>query len=147
MCLIFTVTARPSDRENIERVSRQAAPDGLRIEVEHMPRWPWAREQPLRAFISEERGCACSLLSDDADWNAEVWAMRREVLERLAVTIERLVDAAPDGLIVEALWIGDVPERTIAVTAAEFGELARTSRLGTHTRYEITGGARCRASS
>jgi hypothetical protein len=96
----------------------------------------------LRAFISDGSGCACSLLTDDADWDAEVWAMRPEVLDPLAVTIERLIDAAPEGLIVEALWIGDVPERTITVIAAELGELARTSRLGTHTRYEITRGAK-----
>lgn len=82
-------------------------------------------------------GCACSLLSDDADWNADSWAMRPEILDRLAETIRVLVEEGPARLTIEALWIGEAPQQTTETTAAELVTLARSSRLGTRTRYEV----------
>jgi hypothetical protein len=137
MCLILTVTAPASDREKFETVSRQPNADGLRVEVEHLSRWPWARERPVRAVVSEAGGCACSLLSDDADWNAEVWAFRDDVLDRLAATLQHLAASVKRGVTVEALWIGDNVKETRSVSAADLVELARKNRLGTRTRYEV----------
>jgi len=137
MCLIVTVTASASDRRKFEAASRQLGADGLRVDVEHLSRWPWAREQPVRAVISEAGGCACSLLSDDADWNAEVWAFRHDVLARLAATLQSLAGSVTDGATVEALWIGDNVKETRSVSTADLVELARTNRLGTRTRYEV----------
>lgn len=137
MCMILTVSAPAKDREKIEAVSRQLGADGLRVDVEHLSRWPWARERPVRAVISEAGGCACSLLSDDADWNAEVWAFRHDVLDTLAATLQSLAASVTDGVTVEALWIGDTVNETRSVSTADLVELARTNRLGTHTRYEV----------
>jgi hypothetical protein len=137
MCLIITVSAAASDRQKLETVSRQLTADCLRVEVEHLSRWPWARERPVRAVLSETGGCACSLLSDDADWNAEDWAFRDDVLDRLAGTLHRLVASVKDGVTVEALWIGDNVKETRSISAVDLVELARTNRLGTHTRYEV----------
>jgi len=107
--------------------------------MEHPLRWPWARETPARAVISEEGGCACSLLSDEADWNADAWAMRPEVLEQLARTLQILVEEGPPNLSVEALWVGEAPREIVQVTAAKLVTLARSSGLGTRTRYELSG--------
>ena len=79
MCLILTVAAPSGEREELEDAAGKAAAAGLRVEMEHSPRWPWARQSPARAVISEQGGCACSLLSHDADWNADAWAMRPEI--------------------------------------------------------------------
>jgi len=79
--------------------------------------------------ISEEGGCACSLLSDQADWHADAWPMRPEILESLARTLEILAETGPTNLSVEALWLGEVPLKTVRVTTAELAELARTSGL------------------
>ena len=49
-----------------------------------------------------------------------------------------IVDKGPRSLTVEALWIGETPRQTSRVTAAELIELARSSRLGTKTRYELS---------
>src|SRR5687767_133917 len=118
MCFMVTVTAQASDREKFEMVSRQLSADCLRIEVEHQSRWPWARKQPVRAVISEDGACACSLLSDGADWNAEVWAFRQDVLDRLAATLQCLAASAAGGVTVEALWIDDSVKETRSVSAA-----------------------------
>ena len=140
MCLILVASAPSAARERLEHAARKAAAAGLRVEIEHPPRWPWAREAPARVVLSENGGCACSLLSDQADWNADAWAMRPEVLEQLARTLQILVEEGPPNLAVEALWVGETPRETIAVTAAELVTLARLSGLGTRTRYELSRG-------
>jgi hypothetical protein len=91
----------------------------------------------VRGTISEEGGCGCSLLSDDADWNATFWAMRPEVLDQLAQTPPILVDEGPRHLTIEDLWIGDTPRETVKLTSAEFIRLVQASPLGTRTRYEL----------
>ena len=140
MCLILAVTAPAGEREELEDAARKAAVGGLRVEMEHPPRWPWARQTPARAVISEEGGCACSLLSDQADWNADTWAMRPEMLEQVARTLQILVEEGPPNLSVQALWVGETPGETVRVTTATLVTLARSSGLGTRTRYELSRG-------
>ena len=143
MCLMLIVAAEPSERERFNQAALRAAAAGLSVEVQHPLRWPWARKTPVRATISEKGGCACSLLSDAADWDADFWAMRREILDQLARTLQIMVDEGPPRLTVEALWIGETPRETSRVTAEELVALARSSRLGTKTRYElVTDGTR-----
>jgi hypothetical protein len=76
-------------------------------------------------------------LSDDADWNAETWSMRPDVLDRLARTLEALAAYGPRELIVEALWMTDAATSTVRVTPRELADLARSSKLGTRTRYVV----------
>jgi len=140
MCLILTVAAPAGERESLEDAARKAAAVGLRVEMEHPPRWPWARQTPARAVISEGGGCACSLLSDQADWDADTWAMRPEILEQLARTLQILGEDGPPNLSVQALWVGETPGETVRVTTATLVTLARSSRLGTRTRYELSRG-------
>lgn len=135
MCLMLTVIAHASDRDKFETVSRRTG--GLTLNVEHLPRWPWARDRPVRATISENGTCSCSLLSDDADWNAEVWRLRPEILERLASTLEQLVAEVTEGFRIEALWVGESPLQTVQVSADRLVELTRTNQFGTRTRYEV----------
>jgi hypothetical protein len=78
------------------------------------------------------RRIACSLLGDDADWDAETWAMRPETLERLARTLAILSTRRPKSLFVAALWVGNVARETVSVTPEELVQLARSSNLGTH---------------
>jgi hypothetical protein len=140
MCLMLTLVTPGGDRESLEVAARKAAAAGLRVDMEHPPRWPWARQTPARAVISEEGGCACSLLSDQADWNADTWAMRPEILEQLARTLQILVEEGPPNLSVHALWVGEPLGETVRVTTATLVTLARSSALGTRTRYELSRG-------
>lgn len=142
MCLILTVTAPAKFRDRFAEACRKAGAFGLDIRIEHPPRWPWARERPVRAFISEDGGCACSLLGDDADWKAEAWAMRPEIVGALAQTLEVLTgDVTCDDVSFEALWIGDAPEQNVRVTARQLAAFAQSSALGTRTKYEIVRGS------
>ena len=137
MCLIITVEVPSAARETLERAARAASTDKLRVNMDHMPRWPWAQRDVARASISEDGMCACSLLTDEADWNAESWAMRPEVLEPLARTLETLVSQGPARLAVQTLWAGDGPATERPVTAHDLAATAREGRLGTRIRYVI----------
>lgn len=137
MCLVLVATSAEINRAQLEAAAAEAASTGFRVVVDHPSRWPWRRATRVRATISEEGGCACSLLSDAADWNAETWAMRPEVLDRLANALEILCTRGPRELFVEALWTGDVVRETVQLTPKEISVLARSSKLGTHTKYAI----------
>jgi len=141
MCLVLTVRAPAAAHSALAAVA--ALPSGtLRVELApapaHAPRWPWARPRDTEATVSEGGGCACSLLAEDADWDAEAWAMRADVREPLAQTLEGLGAAVPGGVIIEALWVGERPEREQRVTPAELAALARAGTLGTRTRYVVS---------
>lgn len=138
MCLIVTMTAPAAERERFEAAcAGAAARSGLHVRVEHAPRWPWAREKPVRGFVSEDGTCACSLLRDDADADAGVWAMRSEVLEPLAEALGYVALHGPENLGVEALWAGETASQNVSVTPEELTARARCSALGTQTRYVV----------
>jgi hypothetical protein len=63
--------------------------------------------------------------------------MRPEVLEPLANTLEMLAARGPNGMFIEALWVGTAFRETVHVTPKEMGQLARSSQLSPHTRYGI----------
>jgi hypothetical protein len=132
---MLIVRSERSCREKFTHAVRQAAAADLRVD-ERDWRWPWARH--VEATISENGGCACGLLSDEADWNADFWAMRPEILEPLARTLQILIDQGPPHLTVAAAWLVTESRQTVNVTAAELVALARSSRLGTRTNYEVT---------
>jgi hypothetical protein len=56
--------------------------------------------------FGREPGCSCSLLADEADWNAPVWALEPTVLEGLATAVELLATRA-GGVRFQALWLGE----------------------------------------
>jgi hypothetical protein len=138
MCLVVTVRAPATGRAALAAAAAALPSDSLHVELapapDHAPRWPWARAREAEAVISEAGGCACSLLAEDADWNAESWAMRPEVREALARTLEKISSSVPDGTIVEALWVGDRSTHERVVTPTELARIARANALGTRTR-------------
>jgi hypothetical protein len=120
----------------MEAAASQAREHGLSIEVEtgFLPRHP---EGSVCAHVSDGGGCACSLLSDDADWGAEFWAMRPEILERLADTLRKLASKLSRPVYVEVLWEGEQPKSDLVVTPDELSVLARQSRLSRNSRYVV----------
>ncbi len=136
MCLTLTIRAPEGSREMLTAAVNALPPSALRdwltIRRPARLRLPWSRARPPQAGIS----CLCPLLSESACWDAATWAMNAPACESLAELLEPLARALP-GAEVEVLWIGDAPATEQSVTAAELGTLARTSALGTHTRYRI----------
>jgi hypothetical protein len=129
MCLLITVRVNQSAELNaIESLIEDNA-----VPVRRRKRW-WRTTNELD--ISDD-GCACSLLTDDADWNAATWDMLEDARLRLARTVEALGNRFPRGFTLEALWIGETPDETRIVTADELAQFVRANALGTKTRYEV----------
>ena len=118
MCLVLTIQAPEIARRMLEATARLLPWSALRLCVEPLPRRPWAKLTSVRGTISEGGGCACSLLADDADWDAPFWSMRSEVLEPLAQTLGAVGTTMPDGFAFAALWVGDAPARERVVSLA-----------------------------
>ena len=83
-------------------------------------------------------GCACSLLADDADWNAPAWSFRPDVLPKLANVVRALLSRARGQVVLEALWIGNDADRTERVTTRQLLATIDAGSLGTKTRYVIS---------
>src|SRR5438105_1009161 len=137
MCLVLAVQAPETARPCLEAAARSLPPAALQMDVKPVPRGPRGMEMSVQGTIYERDGCACSLLTDDADWDAPFWSMRPEVLEPLARTLEAVGAAVPEGLMVAALWDGDVPGQEQVLSLHELAAIARAGRLGTRTRYRI----------
>jgi len=99
MCFeLFIVPTIPS-KASPERLSRSS---GLYVEKQRRP-------VAGALHVSVDGSCSCSLLSDDADWEASTWQLDPEVLRGLERTL-RLVHDEAGGFTFQALWMGDSPE-------------------------------------
>jgi hypothetical protein len=77
------------------------------------------------------------LLSDEADWSAESWSLRTEVLERVATALEIVASQGPRGVVIAVSWAGEMATRTVRITPAELAALVRANGLGTRVRYVV----------
>jgi len=84
MCLQLFAVPAIEGRVSPDRLSRVS---GLRIAK---------RNQPLKGALhfSRDGGCSCSMMADNADWNAPEWALEPETLEGLASALQVLDNEA-----------------------------------------------------
>jgi hypothetical protein len=61
------------------------------------------RGNPCLSISEKGQGCACSILTDNADWNAHTWDIRLDVLPNLALALLFISELASDGYIFEPL--------------------------------------------
>lgn len=137
MCLTLHIEAPAEARGVLERLAGSRTTDGLLLRVEPPSRWPWAKQGPVRAWIFEAGGCACSMLTDNAHWHDPNWDMRPEVLELLARTLEAVGKALQQGFRFLPLWAGDKATEEHMVSVREIAALAREGRLGTRICYHV----------
>jgi len=91
-----------------------------------------------RLSISEKgEGCACSILADGADWHAQIWELRLDLLPDLALALLFISELASDGYIFEAVWAGDRPKKNVEATLNEMLEIVQRNSIGTRTRYTV----------
>jgi hypothetical protein len=128
MCLMMTFRI-PAERSP----SGEFAVGPLAVHVGH--RWPWTREVALT--VSDGTSCACSLLAEDADWNAATWSLRPEMCDPLARTVQAVGEALLTDFTFEALWVSDQVEKTVEIDLNSLVELTRRDELGTRTRYVV----------
>ena len=135
MCFTDSVRALGLERTQAEQLAAAfRGRDLLGVEVQRIQ---GRRDAEPILLLSEMGGCACSLLADDAAWDADVWAMEDDAALRLARTLQELGRSLEGTVVVEALWDGDGPEELIEVSWSELVSLASRSLLGTAASYSI----------
>ena len=122
MCLIINLRPR----------AKRARLDGLPA----TPLVTTAAHGALR--ISEDGTCSCSLLTDDADWNAEYWDLLPKLRGPLAETVRRVGGRMPEGFTLEALWAGDSYTSECECRLKDLVDAISNNRLGTHVRYTVS---------
>ena len=95
------------------------------------------RGNPRLSISEKGEGCACSMLTDEADWNAPTWDIRREVLPDLALALLFISELASNGFNFEAIWAGDKPEKNIEVSLDAILEIVQKNQIGTKARYIV----------
>ena len=95
-----------------------------------------------RFNISEaNEGCACSMLTDDADWNAEFWDLQPALLPHTANLLSLINERVLDGFIFEALWAGDRPAETLTVSFDELKDSVLKNQIKTKAKYVVENNA------
>jgi len=97
MCLEMWIEGDASAAEQLASAADLAAKEsGLHFTRRHpLVRWPWAREKPVVIYVSAG-GCACSLLSDDADCGDEYWALEPKAADQLGIGLVAFAQHGPD---------------------------------------------------
>jgi hypothetical protein len=136
MCLFVTIKFDGLDRSQVTELVSNLLPE-VKLEI-RVPRKRWFGRDELYLSLSEDGGCACGFLTDDADWNAATWAMEPNIRPKLAATIRAIGKAVSCSMTFEAIWGGKVTQ-TLEVELEQLAQLAENSRLGTTTRYNVVG--------
>lgn len=126
MCLQLFVVPAIAGRVSPDRLSKTS---GLRVKK---------LNTPVKGALgfSVDGGCSCSLMSEHADREAEVWKLEPSVLEGLALSVE-LVAKEAEGLAFHAYWAGDEPSSKALVRVAELTSDIRSNRVKNRHVYLV----------
>lgn len=119
--------------------SQRGTSEKLEIQFEGTASF-FGRGNPRLSISEAGEGCACSMLTDDADWNAPAWDIQPTLLPHLANSLAFISERASQGFIFEALWAGDRPEKNLEVSPDELLSIVQENRVGTKTRYIVRSG-------
>jgi hypothetical protein len=136
MCLQITVTAERITGERASEIA-DAFNDNDKLLKVNIPEKKWFEAFEPGFLISEDGSCSCSLLTEEADWNAEVWDMGLELLPKLAKTVEKLYGEINAPFNLQALWAGEKATAEIDVSLTKMLEVIRKNQLGTKIKYKI----------
>src|SRR5215216_2362155 len=102
MCLKLSVEL-PMKRREVELIVGRYNSINLDFHVDGTASF-LGRGNPRLSISEKGEGCACSMLTDNADLNAPTWDFRPEVLPDLALALLFIFELASNGYIFEALW-------------------------------------------
>jgi hypothetical protein len=137
MCLTISVELPMMPKQEVVRLASQgSSSEGLEIHFEGTVSF-FGRGNRRLTISEAGEGCACSMLTDDADWNAPTWDIQPTLLMPLTNSLAYISERAANGLILEALWAGDEPEKNLELSSGELLSTVRENRVGTKTRYIV----------
>ena len=136
MCLLLTVRLSEQDAARAPEIASAVTAAGD-LEVSSCRRLLRRRSHDLN--ISEPtQGCGCSLLADDADWDAPAWSMRPEVLPQLSATLAAIRQHTAKGFVFQALWVGETAFHDKQVSPEDMQAIVESGQISTDSRYLVT---------
>ena len=126
MCLELYAVPAVAGRVSADRLERVS---GLRVKKQRRP-----VEGALH--FSRDGGCSCSLMTDDADWNASEWALEPSILTGLAAALQ-LIDEEAGGFTFQAVWIGDETHARERVALRDVLKDVRENRVKNKLVYVV----------
>lgn len=140
MCLILSVELLQMPKKEAELFAEQIPSSS--VELYFQGTTSFFGRGNARFNISETgQGCACSMLTDNADWNDEFWDFQPSVLLPTANLLAHINERVPNGFIVEALWAGDKLEETLTVSFDELKDLVLQNQIKTKAKYVVENNA------
>ena len=136
MCLLLTVRLSEHDAVRAAEIASAATAAG-ELEVSACRRLLRRRSRDLN-ICEPAQGCGCSLLADDADWDAPAWSMRPEVLPHLGATLAAVRQHTSEGFTFQALWVGETALHSRQVSPEEMRAIIRSGQISTDSRYLVT---------
>ena len=137
MCLTISIQLRGIGTNEAELVADQMVSKKLELQLQESASL-FAHRAPIFSLSEVGEGCACSMLTDNADWNAPTWEFQATLLADLAGSLAELCKRAPNGLILEALWAGDKPKEILEVSCNHLIDIVRSNSISTAARYTVT---------
>ena len=138
MCLTISVGIENLDENQaMEIVENIKGEDLLPVSVFTPRKW-FKKLQPFLQIAEEKNSCACSLLTEDADWDANTWSIIPKNLHLLANTITEIHKKSKSDITLEALWAGDKPIKEKKISIEEIVNLITDNKLGNKIKYRIT---------
>jgi hypothetical protein len=135
MCLTLSVEL-PTERSEAELIASRYHSLNLDLHFDGTTSF-LGRGNPRLSISEKGEGCACSMLTDETDWNAPTWDIRPELLPYLALTLLFISEQALSGYTFEAIWGGDKWERSHEVSLNEMLEIVQKNQIGTKERYIV----------
>lgn len=135
MSFVLDLYATPADWAQAERAAAATAVDG-HLAVLLGPRKRWGRT--LKPSLHFDWAQAQAVLSDDADWDHEAFTLSSQGRQRLAKTVQALVEALGPGWGIRAYWVGDRLDDELTLSATDLLELVERSQLDRGTLYRVS---------
>ena len=99
----------------------------------------WGFSENTHLLSAGESYCACSLLTENQNWNSLVWTLKPELLSGIAFLLKEMLWSCIEGFAFEALWLGIPSEQEIRLTLPELAHLVLANDIRKGTRYLVAG--------
>lgn len=135
MCL--TVTFR-CEEKSISEVEREFQDGSTLCVAAKASAWKQKKSDTFNVSdMSGGKACACGLLGEGANSEADVWALNPAMLPLLRSTVLRFHKVSKGSFAFDAAWRRKEPSSVINVTIKEFTSLIEENRIGTDVRYQV----------
>jgi hypothetical protein len=131
MCLEIIATISPDAKSRIS-AKRLSDLSGLRVASFKLDGLP-------ALHFSVTGGCSCEFLSDDAEFEAETWALDSAHLPALALAVSILAKETRRFSFCARWLTGERPRQTEKIRSAQLVKLVAENRVGNNVLYESSG--------